>query len=111
MKPKKKENQNVDVSFLLGREDKCSQEEIQGQRVEQGLKKRSSKDCPTWGSIHMQPSNPVTIADAKKCLLTGTRYGSLLRVSVRALLIQMRIVAANLWTEQGDPNEDVREQI
>jgi hypothetical protein len=47
--------------------------EIQGQRVEQRLKERSSSD-----SFHMQTANPDTIADAKKCLLTGEkprRYG------------------------------------
>jgi len=59
----------------------------------------------------MQPPNPVTIADAKKCLLTGARYGCLLRGSARALLIQMRMLAANHWTKQGDPNGGVREKI
>jgi hypothetical protein len=34
---------------------------IQGQKVEQRLKERPSRDCPTWGFIHMQPPNPVTI--------------------------------------------------
>jgi len=34
----------------------------------------------------------------------------LLRGSARALLIQMRMVAANHQTEQGDPNGGVREK-
>jgi len=53
---------------------------------------------------------PFTIADAKKYLLTGARYGCVLRGSAKALLIQMRMVAANHWTEQGDLNEGVREK-
>lgn len=53
---------------------------------------------------------PVIIADAKKCLLTGAIYGCLLSGSARALLIQMRMVAANHWTEQGNPNGGVREK-
>jgi len=73
--------------------------------MEQGLKKRSSRDCS-----NMQPPNSGTIADAKKCLLTGVRYGCLLRGSARALLIQMRMVTDNHWTEQGDPNGGVREK-
>jgi len=59
---------------------------------------------------HIQPPNPVTIADAKKCLLTGARYGCHLRSSARTLLIQMRMVAANHWTEQEDSNGGVREK-
>jgi len=51
-------------SFLEGGA-KYSWEEIQEQRVEQGLKERPSEDCPTWGSIPYT-TNPVTIADAKK---------------------------------------------
>ncbi|EDM14405.1 rCG65932 [Rattus norvegicus] len=61
--------------------------------------------------ILSEPPNPVTIAEAKKCLLTGTWYGCFLRGSSRALLIQVRMVAANHWTEQGDPNAGVREKM
>jgi hypothetical protein len=45
--------------------------EIWGQSVEQRLKERPSRDCPTWGSITYTNPNPDSIADAKKCLLTG----------------------------------------
>jgi hypothetical protein len=38
-------------------------------------------------------TKPVTIADAKKCLLAGAGYGYLLRGSARALPIQIRILA------------------
>jgi len=44
-------------SFVEGR-TKYSWEETQGQRVEQGLRKRSSKDCPTWGSIPVAATKP-----------------------------------------------------
>jgi len=43
---------------------KYSWEEIQGQRVEQGLKERSSRDCPTWGSIPYAATKPITNAMA-----------------------------------------------
>jgi len=92
------------LQFLEGRTKYC-REEIQGQRMEQRLKKRSSRDCPTW-----DPSNLVTIAGAKKCLLTEVRYECLLRGSARDFLIQMRMLAANRWTEHGDPNGGVRER-
>jgi len=58
MKPKKEEDQNVNASFLLRRENKILTEEIQGQGMEQGLKKRSSKDCPTWGYIPYAVTQP-----------------------------------------------------
>jgi hypothetical protein len=56
----------------------------------------------------MQPPNPVTVADAKKCLLTRLSYGCHLRGSVRALLIQMWILAANHQTDHRVPNGGVR---
>jgi len=92
----------------LERGTKYSWEEIQGLRVEHGLKERSSRNCPTWESIHMQPPNPVTLAVAKKCLLIGAWYGSLLRGSARALLIQIKMLAANHRTEHGDLSGGVR---
>jgi len=58
----------------------------------------------------MQPSNPVINVNSKKCLLTGARYGCLLRGSARVLLIQIRMFAANRWTEQEDSNGGVREK-
>jgi len=91
-------------SFLEGR-TKYPWEEIQG------LNKRSSRDCSTWGlhPISCQP-NPVTIVDANNYMLARARYGCLLRSSARALLIQMSMVAASHWTEQGDTYRRVREK-
>ena len=74
MKLKKKEDKNVDALIFLRREKKTG-EEIKGQTKEQGLKKRSTEATSPGESPHMQPANPNTIADAKKCLLAGTRYG------------------------------------
>jgi len=58
----------------------------------------------------MQPPNPLTIVDAKKCLLTGARYGYLLRGAPRTLLIQLSMLTSNHCTEQGDLNEGIRER-
>jgi hypothetical protein len=48
MKPKKKEDQNVDASVLPRRVKKYSQDKIWRQNVEKRLKERTSRDCPTW---------------------------------------------------------------
>ena len=69
MKPKKKEDQSVDASVLIRRGNKILTGKIWRQSVEQRLKERPSRDCPTWESI---PSpNLDAIVDAGKCLLTG----------------------------------------
>jgi hypothetical protein len=47
-----------DASVLLRRENKI-QEELQRQRVEQRLKERPSRDCPTWGSIPYTDTKPI----------------------------------------------------
>jgi len=96
-------------SLLEGR-TKYTLEEIQGQLVEQGLKKRSYRDCPTWGYIPYAATNPSLYADDKNCLLTGARHGFLLSGSARSLLKQMRMVAVNHWTEQRNPIGEVREK-
>ena len=72
MKFKKKEDQNVDASVLLRRENK-TREEIQGQIEEQGLKKRSTETASPGESPHIQPPNPSATADAKKYLMAGSR--------------------------------------
>jgi hypothetical protein len=59
MKPKK-EDQSVDASVILRGGTKYSEEDIRRQSVEQRLKERSSRDCPTWGSI------PYTITKPKR---------------------------------------------
>jgi hypothetical protein len=56
---------------LLEEGRKYSLEKLQRQSVEQRLKERPSRDCSTWGSIPYTSSNPDTIVDAKKCMLTA----------------------------------------
>jgi hypothetical protein len=46
MKPKKKEDKNVDASVLFRRVNKICR-----QSVEQRLKERLFRNCPTWRSI------------------------------------------------------------
>jgi hypothetical protein len=63
-----------------------------------------------WASSHMEPPNPVTIADAKKCLLTGAWYSCLLRGSARAWQIQKWMLVAIHWTQHRVPNEGASER-
>ena len=42
--------------------------EIQGQRVEQRLKERPSKDCPTWGSVQHVDTKPRNCCRCKEVL-------------------------------------------
>jgi hypothetical protein len=58
MKPKKKEDQNVDASVLFRRVNKIlsggNMEAMCGAETEQ----RPSRDCPNWGSIPHTVSKP-----------------------------------------------------
>jgi hypothetical protein len=58
MKLKKKEVQSVDAPVLLRGRTKYSWEEIWRQSVEQRLKERPSRDCPTRGSIPYTVTTP-----------------------------------------------------
>jgi hypothetical protein len=49
----------VERNSFLGIRTKYSWEQIWRQSVEQRLKERPNRDCPTWGSILIQSSNPV----------------------------------------------------
>ena len=69
MKLKNKEDQSVDTSLRRG--SKYPWEEILRQSIEQKLKERPSRDCPTGDPSHIQTTNPDTIVDSNKCLLTG----------------------------------------
>jgi hypothetical protein len=66
MKLKKKEEQML-WSFLEGG-TKYSWEEIQRQSVEQRLKERPSRDCPTWGSIPYTVTKPRHYCGCKEVL-------------------------------------------
>jgi hypothetical protein len=58
MKLKKEEEQSVDASVLFRKGNKFSQEEIRRQIIEQRLKERPSRDCPTWESIPYAVTKP-----------------------------------------------------
>jgi len=90
-------------------EQKYSQEEMWTQSLEQRLKERPFRDCPTWGSIPYMTTNPYNTVDAKKWMLIGTLYNCLLRSSTRTWQIQKRMLTANHWTENGVPSGGVRE--
>jgi hypothetical protein len=51
MKLMEKENHSVDASVLLRGGNQITLEELQRQSVEQRLKERPSKGCPTWEFI------------------------------------------------------------
>ena len=76
MKLKKKEDQNVDASVLLRRENKTG-EEIQGQIEEQGLKKRSTETASPGEPHHIQPPTQALLLMPRsvywhECLLRGS---------------------------------------
>jgi hypothetical protein len=58
MKLKKKEDQSVDTLVLLRRGNKIPMGGNMRQSVEQRLKERPSRDCPTWGSIPYTVTKP-----------------------------------------------------
>jgi hypothetical protein len=61
VKLKKKEDQSTNALVLVRRVNKYSREEIWRQSVEQILKERLSRDCPTWGFI------PYTVTKLRHC--------------------------------------------
>jgi hypothetical protein len=65
--------QKEDQSVFLEGGAKYSWKEIRGQNVEQRLKEMPFRESPPPAGIHhnIQTANPDTIADSKKCLLTG----------------------------------------
>jgi hypothetical protein len=58
MKLKKKEDQSMDTLVFLRSGNKIPSEKIQRQNVEQRLKEKPSRDCPTWGSIPYSITKP-----------------------------------------------------
>jgi hypothetical protein len=56
---------------------------------------------------HMQPPNPDTIADSKKCLMTGASYSCLLRGSARAWQIQMWFSQPTIGLSMGSWIEEL----
>jgi len=61
--------------------------------------------------IYIQPPKLNKINEAKKCMLTGTGYRSLLRDIARRCQIQRQMLAPNHWTENETPVGGIRERI
>lgn len=68
---KLKENQNVDVLFLLSRENKILIGGNTGTKSGTETEGSHPEIAPPRDPSHMQPPNLVTIANAKMCLLIG----------------------------------------
>jgi hypothetical protein len=68
MKLKKKEDQNLDTSFLLRMGNKIPMEGVTETKF--GVEDHPETDPPR-DSSHVQPPNPDTIAYVSKILLTG----------------------------------------
>jgi hypothetical protein len=73
MKPKKKEDQNVDASVFLRSMNKI----LKGRNIE--TKCGPSRDWPTWGSIPYTATKPRPYGRFQEAL--PDRYGCLLRGS------------------------------
>jgi hypothetical protein len=67
---------------------------------------------PLRDPFHLQRPKPDTIADAKKCLLTGAWYGCLLRgcQSLTNTDADGMLVVSH-WTEYEEPNGGIRERL
>ena len=72
MKPKKKEDQNVDASVLLRRGNKILTEGNMETKCGAETEGKAIQRLPHLG-IHpiIQTLNPDTVVDAKKCFLKG----------------------------------------
>jgi hypothetical protein len=109
MKLRMKENQNVGASVLLRKGTKYSPEQIGRQVWSRDWRKGHPKTAPPGDSFHTQSTNPDSIVDLKKCMLTGTWYSCLQRGSFRSWQIQRLMLAANHWTDQRVPSGEARE--
>ena len=76
--------------------------------MEQRCKESHPETTPGRDLPHLQTSNPDTIAEAKKGLLTGAWYGCFLRGSNSTWPTQKQILTANHQAEPGDPNGRAR---
>jgi len=66
---------------------------------------------PHVSHIYIQPLKLDKIDEAKKCMLKGTGYRSLLRDTSRACPIQRSMLSANHWTENRTPFGGTRGKI
>jgi hypothetical protein len=80
MKLKKKEDQSVDTLLLLRMGNKIPMEGVTETKFRAETEGRNDhpETAPPGDPFHIQPPNPDTIAYARKILLTGPWYTSLL---------------------------------
>ena len=72
MKLKKKEDQSVDTFFLLRMGNKIPMEGVTEAKCAAETEGMTIQRLPHLGSpSNIQSSNPDTVVDANKCLLTG----------------------------------------
>jgi hypothetical protein len=83
MKIKKKEDQNVDTLILLRKENKIPMGGVTETKCGAETEGKTIQRLPHLGihPSHIQSSNPDTIVDANKGLLTEALYSCLLRGS------------------------------
>jgi hypothetical protein len=72
MKHKKKVDQSVDTSIRFRRGNKIAMEGVRGKVLNRDCRKSYRETTLSGDPSHIQSPDPDTIADAKKCLLTGT---------------------------------------
>ena len=109
MKLKKILDQSVDTSILLRRGNKIPMEGITETVWSKDWRHNHPETAPPRDPSHIQPSNPDTIVDVNKSLLTGAWYSYLLKESASAWQIQKWMLTAIHWTEHRVPSERVRE--
>jgi hypothetical protein len=89
---------------------KYSREKIQSQSVEQRLKERPSRDCPTWGFIPYTVTKPRHYCGCQEVLADRSPIQLSPDKLCQSLTNTGQMLTANHWTEHRVPNEGVRER-
>jgi hypothetical protein len=103
MKLKKKEDQVWILQFFLEGRTKYSRQEIWRERVEQRVKERPSRDCPTWEYIPYKETKPRYYCGCQEVLVDR----SLIELSPERLC---QMLTAIHRTEHEVLNGGVRER-
>jgi len=74
-------------------------------------KRTAIQSLPHMWPMYIQTPRLDKLDEAKKCMLTRTKYRSLLWDTARACQIQRQMLASNYWTENGIPSGGIRERI
>ena len=108
MKLKKKKDQSVDTLLLLRMGNKIQKGRSYRDKVQSWDGRKDHPETALPGDpSHIQPSNPDTIAYARKILLTGPWHSSLLWIY--AWQVQKWMLTVIYWMEHRAPNEGARE--